>query len=95
MRVDVLALDGVFDLGLSAVVDGLQTANELIELSGIAAPRFHVRVVGMRKRCQDGPGPERPGSPRGPAVARLRRGPGARIQDARPAGGRPRQAGRR
>jgi len=49
MRVDVLVLDGVFDLGLSAVVDALQTANELIELSGIAAPRFQVRIVGLRK----------------------------------------------
>jgi len=39
----------VFDLGLSAVVDALQTANELIELSGIAAPRFQVRIVGLRK----------------------------------------------
>ena len=32
MRIDVLVLDGVFDLGLSAVLDTLQTANELIEL---------------------------------------------------------------
>jgi len=56
MRVDVLALDGVFDLGLSAVVDALQTANELIELSGIAAPRFHVRVVGMRKAVKTAQG---------------------------------------
>ncbi len=49
MRVDVLALDGVFDLGLSAVLDAFQTANELIEVSGLAVPRFDVRMVGMRK----------------------------------------------
>ena len=49
MRVDVLALDGVFDLGLSAVLDVFQTANELIEMSGIAVPRFEIRIVGMRK----------------------------------------------
>jgi transcriptional regulator GlxA family with amidase domain len=56
MRVDVLALDGVFDLGLSAVVDAFQTANELIELSGIAAPRFQVRIVGMRKAVKTAQG---------------------------------------
>jgi transcriptional regulator GlxA family with amidase domain len=49
MRVDVLALDGVFDLGLSAVLDVFQTANELIEMSGIAVPRFELRIVGVRK----------------------------------------------
>ena len=48
MRVGVLALDGVFDLGLSAVLDVLQTANELIVMSGMAVPRFDVRVVGVR-----------------------------------------------
>ncbi len=49
MRVDVLALDGVFDLGLSAVLDGFQTANELIEMSHLAVPRFDVRIVGVRR----------------------------------------------
>jgi transcriptional regulator GlxA family with amidase domain len=49
MRVNVLALDGVFDLGLSAVLDAFQTANELIEVSGLAVPRFDVRIVGVRK----------------------------------------------
>ena len=32
MRVDVLVLDGVFDLGLSAVLDVFQTANELKDI---------------------------------------------------------------
>ena len=50
MRISVLALDGVFDLGLSAVLDALQTANELIELSDMAVPRFDVRIVGVRKK---------------------------------------------
>lgn len=49
MRVDVLALDGVFDLGLSAVLDAFQTANELIQMSEMAVPRFDVRIVGVRK----------------------------------------------
>ena len=50
MRVDVLALEGVFDLGLSAVLDALQTANELIVVGGLAVPRFDVRMVGVRRR---------------------------------------------
>ena len=49
MRVDVLVLDGVFDLGLSAVVDAFQTANELIAASETAVPRFQVRMVGVRR----------------------------------------------
>jgi transcriptional regulator GlxA family with amidase domain len=49
MRIHVLALDGVFDLGLSAVLDAFQTANELIELSELSVPRFDVRIVGVRK----------------------------------------------
>jgi transcriptional regulator GlxA family with amidase domain len=49
MRINVLALDDVFDLGLAAVMDAFQTANELIQLSGITAPHFDVRLVGVRK----------------------------------------------
>jgi transcriptional regulator GlxA family with amidase domain len=49
MRVSVLALDGVFDLGLSAVLDVFQTANELVEVAGLAVPRFEVRTVSVRR----------------------------------------------
>ena len=56
MRISVLALDGVFDLGLSAVLDALQTANELIEVSGLAVPRFEVTIVGMRKTVKTSQG---------------------------------------
>ena len=49
MRIAVLTLDGVFDLGLSAVLDAFQTANELIEMSGLTVPAFEMRVVGVRK----------------------------------------------
>ncbi|HMD30430.1 MAG TPA: helix-turn-helix domain-containing protein [Candidatus Acidoferrales bacterium] len=56
MRVHVLALDGVFDLGLSAVLDSLQTANELIEVSGIEAPRFEVNIVGVRRAVRTSQG---------------------------------------
>jgi transcriptional regulator GlxA family with amidase domain len=56
MRVDVLALDGVFDLGLAAVLDAFQTANELIEMSGLAVSRFEVKIVGMRKAVKTSQG---------------------------------------
>jgi transcriptional regulator GlxA family with amidase domain len=52
MRVDVLVLDGVFDLGLSAVLDAFDTANELIELTELTVPRFEVRIVGVRTRIR-------------------------------------------
>jgi len=69
MRVDVLALDDVFDLGLSAVLDAFQTANELIEMSTLAAPRFEVRIVGVRKAVRTSQGlsvPVRPIATRTP-----------------------------
>jgi transcriptional regulator GlxA family with amidase domain len=56
MRVDVLALDGVFDLGLSAVLDAFQTANELIEMAELAVPRFAVRMVGVRRAVRTAQG---------------------------------------
>ena len=56
MRVDVLVLDDVFDLGLSAVIDAFQTANELIEVSGMAVPRFQVRMVGVRRAVKTAQG---------------------------------------
>ncbi|HJW95036.1 MAG TPA: helix-turn-helix domain-containing protein [Thermoanaerobaculia bacterium] len=49
MRIDVLALGNVFDLGLSAILDALQTANELIALMGLDVRPFDVRIVGVRK----------------------------------------------
>jgi len=56
MRVHVLALDGTFDLGLSAVLDAFQTANELIAMSDLAVPRFEVRIVGVRKSVKTSQG---------------------------------------
>jgi len=49
MRVNVLVLDGVFDLGLSAVLDVFQTANELIGMAGLEVARFDVRNGGVRR----------------------------------------------
>ncbi len=50
MRIFVLALDKVFDSGLSTVLDAFQTANDLAGLSGLTSPRFDVQLVGMRKK---------------------------------------------
>ena len=65
MRVYVLALDGVFDLGLSAILDAFQTANELIEMTGLAVPRFEVKIVGMRKTVRTAHGLKVPIQPVG------------------------------
>src|SRR5499427_948467 len=56
MRVHVLALDGVFDLGLSAVLDAFQTANELAEMSGFSGERFEVKIVAVTKSVKTSQG---------------------------------------
>ena len=49
MRIHVLALNGVFDTGLAAMLDAFGIANMLAEMTGISSLRFQVRVVGLRK----------------------------------------------
>jgi len=69
MRIDILALDDVFDLGLSAVLDVFQTANELIEMTGLGVTRFDSRIVGVRRLVRSSHGlvvPVRPPSARAP-----------------------------
>jgi transcriptional regulator GlxA family with amidase domain len=56
MKINVLVLDGVFDLGLSAVLDAFQTANELIGLSGLTVPRFEVKLAAVGKAVQTAQG---------------------------------------
>ena len=65
MQISVLVLDDVFDLGLSAVLDAFQTANELIDVSGLRVPRFDVRLAGMRSRVHTSQGMEVPIRPLG------------------------------
>src|SRR5262245_40722173 len=48
MRVAVLVLDGVFDSGLSVVLDALTTANDLAAESK-RAPRFEVTLCGVSR----------------------------------------------
>jgi transcriptional regulator GlxA family with amidase domain len=56
MRVHVLALDDVFDLGLSAVLDAFQTANELLAASKLDIEPFDVKTVAMRRRVRTSQG---------------------------------------
>lgn len=49
MRISVLVLDGVFDLGLAAILDTLGTADELSAASR-GPTRFSLRRVGVRRR---------------------------------------------
>ena len=51
MQICVLALDGVFDTGLAAVLDTFQTANELSE-GARSASRLRFTVAGLRKRAK-------------------------------------------
>jgi transcriptional regulator GlxA family with amidase domain len=49
MRINILVLNGVFDSGLTAVLDAFGTANSLAEMTGISSLRFQLKVVGLRK----------------------------------------------
>jgi transcriptional regulator GlxA family with amidase domain len=49
MRIHILALNGVFDTGLAAVLDAFGTANALAEMTGISSLRFQIKVVGLHK----------------------------------------------
>jgi transcriptional regulator GlxA family with amidase domain len=56
MKINVLVLEGVFDLGLSAVMDAFQTANELIGLTGLTVPHFEVQIAAVRKAVKTSQG---------------------------------------
>ena len=49
MRIHILALNGVFDSGLAAVLDAFGTANALAEMTGVSSLRFQMKVVGLHK----------------------------------------------
>ena len=72
MRINVLALDYVFDLGLSAVLDAFRTANELIGLERLDVAPFDVHAVGLRRSVRTAHGlqvPVRSPPTRAPDVA--------------------------
>jgi transcriptional regulator GlxA family with amidase domain len=56
MRIHVLALDGVFDMGLSAILDSFGTAGDLASGSGRRSARFDVSLVGVRRRVRTNQG---------------------------------------
>ena len=49
MHIHILALNGVFDTGLAAVLDAFGIANGLAETAGLSSLRFETKVVGLRK----------------------------------------------
>jgi transcriptional regulator GlxA family with amidase domain len=49
MRIDVLVLDGAFDLGLAGLLDTLGTARDL---AGARGPRIEVRRIGVRRSAR-------------------------------------------
>lgn len=59
MRVAIVVLDGMFDTGLSSVLDTLTMANELAPLQG-KRPPFVIEVVSVRKRVRTALGMEIP-----------------------------------
>lgn len=69
MRLHILALDGAFDTGLAALLDAFQTANELVEVTGLTAVRFEATVVGVRRSVRTSQGLSVPviPIPKGPA----------------------------
>ena len=56
MKVHVLALDGVFDTGLSTVLDAFGTANELAAMQQLDSLHFDVGLIGVRRRVHTSQG---------------------------------------
>ena len=56
MRLHLLVLDGVFDLGLAALTDTLSTANELAGSLAQTPTPIEVTLVGVRRRVRTAQG---------------------------------------
>lgn len=56
MQITVLALDGLFDTGLSVTLDALGAANKLAAAKMGGVPRFDVSIVGVRRKVRSGHG---------------------------------------
>ncbi|CAM2191843.1 Helix-turn-helix domain-containing protein [Paraburkholderia kururiensis] len=63
MKLSVLALEGLFDTGLTVLLDTFAMANELAAAQGFAPPPFDVEVVGVRKRIRTAHGLSMPVAP--------------------------------
>jgi transcriptional regulator GlxA family with amidase domain len=70
IKIDVLAMNGVFDTGLATVLDAFATANDLAAAEGLATAAFDVEVVGLGKQVRTNLGmtlPVAPAADRRPA----------------------------
>lgn len=56
MRISIVAVNDVFDTGLSTLIDAFTTANELAEVTGVTALRFDVSIVGVRRSVKTAQG---------------------------------------
>jgi transcriptional regulator GlxA family with amidase domain len=66
MRIAILALDGLFDTGLSVALDSFALANKFSARQFGGTPHFEVSTVGVRKKVRSGQGfvvPVRPITP--------------------------------
>jgi transcriptional regulator GlxA family with amidase domain len=68
MRIAVLALDGLFDTGLSVTLDAFALANKFSGILAGIPPTFDVSVVGVRKRVRSSRGLTIPVEPITPAL---------------------------
>jgi transcriptional regulator GlxA family with amidase domain len=56
MRVTVLALEGLFDTGLTVTLDAFTTANNLSAALLGGTPHFDLSIVGLRRKVRSGQG---------------------------------------
>src|SRR6516225_1369324 len=56
MRIAILALDGLFDTGLTVLLDAFGLANKFSALQMGGTPRFDLSIVGVRRRVRSGQG---------------------------------------
>ena len=56
MRISILALEGLFDTGLTVTLDALALANKFAARQMGGTPRFDVSVVGVRRKVRSGQG---------------------------------------
>lgn len=63
MNIAVLALEGVFDTGISTMRDVFQTANELSQLTDMQVPALSVQVLGLRPTVHSALGMQIPVQP--------------------------------
>jgi len=56
MRIQLLALEGFWDTGLTVTLDAFTIANNFAAAQTGGAPRFDVSVVGVRKKVRSGQG---------------------------------------